>query len=228
MIARLDPIQPTPQSAYPGHHHPPGQESQEKVQPMPTQDQETYQPSDAARMLNISRASLRRYADEFAPMLPDFSARPSAERQLSALDVGMIAAILAERDKMPDGATRSQLYARLTGPDAPQLTPLTIAEIAQAKTRPGPDAPMAPTTHQDGPTPTPRPLALIDTLAPFQALQSTVDNLTQAINTAAAQAQEREARQAAAQLRADYIRLALLAVLIVAVAVAVAVLVATR
>ena len=194
---------------------------------MPTPVPPLYQPAQAAHMLGISRTSLRRYADQFAPMLPDYNHRPAKDRQLSAADVGMLAAILDEMNRQPEGTTRSQLYARLTTPGTPPPVPLTIPEIASRST-PGQAQEATREAAQGERSSSPAPLATTDAAGIVATVTEAAERLSAALTDqaaatreATAQAAQLEARREARESRAERLQWAMLAILTVATVAAV-------
>ena len=182
---------------------------------MPT----THQPAHVARLLKISPTSLRRYAADFADLLPDYSHQRDRKREFSAGDVGMLAAILQEMEAQPEGTTRSQLHDQLTTPGFPPLVPLPIL----AQVTPGQAQEAA-----QGEGSSPAPLATTDAAAIVATVTQAADRLSEALESAAAiiakatdQAAQLEARREARENRAERLQWAMLAILTVATVAAV-------
>ena len=197
---------------------------------MPGPVQAPYQPAQAARILGIARTTLRRYADQFAPMLPDYNLRPEKTRQFSAADLEMLHAILREMDQQPEGTTREQLHARLTSPTAPHLAPLPLPTLIPDNA--SPDQESSPTASREAAqgerSSSPATLATIDAAGIVATVTEAADRLSAALadqaaatREATAQAAQLEARREARENRAERLQWALLAVLTVATVAAV-------
>ncbi len=87
---------------------------------------------DAAAVLGIAPASLRRWADDAAPILPDF--RPDlAPRRFSEADITALASLLALARQHPR-SSRAQLVDRVRSGDlTPPLVTLTARRAVEAR-----------------------------------------------------------------------------------------------
>jgi DNA-binding transcriptional MerR regulator len=109
---------------------------------------ETYSPTQAARELGVSTATVRRFADTFAELLPDYSKIAEGERrEFTDADLRHLWAIIQLMNEQPQGTSRQDLLASLQAADAPPLvvparlpTPAET-EIAQQPPEPEPVPP---------------------------------------------------------------------------------------
>ena len=196
--------------------------------PLPT----TYQPAEAARLLGISRTSLRRYADEFATMLPNYQHHRDTTRTFTAGDLGILAAILDEMARQPEGTTREQLHAYLVGPTAPTLAPRTFSTVTRDPTTPG-QATREAAQGDVGSSSTPALLATTDAAlaqlitasqeASSQAATA-LDGISAAVAQLISQQAAAEARREARERRGEAIQWIVATVLIVATVAALVIL----
>ena len=158
---------------------------------MPTN---TFTVTQTATQLDVSPATVRRYAAEFAADLSaDATPPPGAIRRFTPEDVQVMR---IARNQLALGETYETVRAI--------LATVTLEPLPTLQEPPG--APIVSALTFD-------PLPIV------AALQSTLDGLADAVNRGIDQAAELERRRAAAQLRAERLELALLIVLAVAVVV---------
>ena len=173
-----------------------------------------YLPSRSARMLGVSRSTLRRYADVFAEFLPDYSRpRRGDRRVLSDGDLRTLSAILDLHKRLQfDGTvvSREDLLDLLRSPDGPQL--VVPAALPTPPPEGSPEARTAGQEAQDGPAPLVRdqsqtfPAKVVDVaalLGQVDQLRQSQDDQAQALRQLAEVVdQGREERSAQFQL--DY------------------------
>lgn len=172
---------------------------------MPTN---TFTVTQTATQLDVSPATVRRYAAEFAADLSaDATPPPGAIRRFTPEDVQVMR---IARNQLALGETYETVRAI--------LATVTLEPLPNLQEPPG--APIVSASTFD---PLPIVAALQSTLdgltSTMDGLTSRVDGLADAVNRGIDQAVELERRRAAAQFRAERLQLALLIVLAVAVVV---------
>ena len=76
-----------------------------------------FSPSAAGDLLGVSKSTVRRYADAFARVLPDYGKTPGHRRQLSYDDLLYIWAIMQLHKTQPDGTSRDDILDLIQDPD---------------------------------------------------------------------------------------------------------------
>jgi DNA-binding transcriptional MerR regulator len=81
-----------------------------------------YSPTQAARRLDVSTATIRRFADTFAELLPDYGEIDEGmRREFTEADLRHLWAIIQLMNEQPQGTSRQDLLDRLRDPKAPPL-----------------------------------------------------------------------------------------------------------
>ena len=74
-------------------------------------------PSAAGELLGVSRATVRRYADTFADILPDYDPQPGVRRTLTYDDLLYLWAIMQLQKEQPEGTSRTDILDMIQAPD---------------------------------------------------------------------------------------------------------------
>jgi DNA-binding transcriptional MerR regulator len=95
-------------------------------------------PSQAADMLGVSKTTVRRYADTFQDVLPDFGKQDGQRRTFTFQDVLYLWAIIDLHKRQPDGTSRDDVLSLVQDPTfdglviPDQLPPATTAGQGEA------------------------------------------------------------------------------------------------
>jgi DNA-binding transcriptional MerR regulator len=81
-----------------------------------------YSPTQAARRLGVSTATIRRFADTFAELLPDYGEiEEGMRREFTEADLRHLWSIIQLMNEQPQGTSRQDLLDRLRDSKAPPL-----------------------------------------------------------------------------------------------------------
>lgn len=146
----------------------------------------TYNPTAAAAQLGISASSLRNWCRDFADLLSDgASPAPGSERKLTDQD---IAILLRVKDLRAQGMDTSSIQKALQQEDTTTLhsyIDVAIPPVVEAPTTPVTNQLETPTTGQDA------ALFPVQIIGALQSMQSQIDGIQQAQETARREAASR-------------------------------------
>lgn len=146
----------------------------------------------SADLLGTSTATVRRIADEFAEILPDYQPAQGKARKFTPADLRTISAIQSRLQASP-GTTRAALLAELS---APGSEPLIIPDTLPTPT--AQDAPESPKAGKAIQTTSPLPE---NALQPFLQTQTNIERQIENLSDQLAEIERRESQPAQGERR---------------------------